>query len=140
MRRRAASRPWDSRGGQIPQIPANILLVKNVTVIGLYWGYYMGVGAPAAAGRHGRHSARRLRRDAGLDGTKAACARIPGAAIHVDAFRDALAAISTREVIGRVVLNLVKVRPGGRSPNMPIGLHATGKRFSKQKRRTRRDA
>jgi NADPH2:quinone reductase len=27
--------------GQIPQIPANILLVKNLTVMGLYWGGYL---------------------------------------------------------------------------------------------------
>lgn len=27
--------------GKIPQIPANILLVKNLTVIGLYWGGYV---------------------------------------------------------------------------------------------------
>ena len=36
---------WDGRavvvgfaGGKIPQVPANILLVKNVEVSGLYWG------------------------------------------------------------------------------------------------------
>src|SRR5690606_3640891 len=27
-------------GGTVPQIPANILLVKNITVIGFYWGAY----------------------------------------------------------------------------------------------------
>lgn len=27
-------------GGQVPQFPANILLVKNISVIGLYWGGY----------------------------------------------------------------------------------------------------
>jgi NADPH2:quinone reductase len=27
-------------GGRIPQIPANLLLVKNIAVIGLYWGAY----------------------------------------------------------------------------------------------------
>jgi NADPH2:quinone reductase len=26
--------------GRVPQVPANILLVKNVDVIGFYWGYY----------------------------------------------------------------------------------------------------
>jgi NADPH2:quinone reductase len=30
--------------GRIPQIPANILLVKNITAIGYYWGYYIGWG------------------------------------------------------------------------------------------------
>ncbi|MBA3323769.1 MAG: zinc-binding dehydrogenase, partial [Rhodobacteraceae bacterium] len=29
--------------GAVPQIPANILLVKNLTVIGLYWGAYTGL-------------------------------------------------------------------------------------------------
>lgn len=29
-------------GGEVQQIPANLLLVKNLTVIGLYWGGYMG--------------------------------------------------------------------------------------------------
>jgi len=29
-------------GGQVPQIPANLLLVKNIDVIGLYWGAYAG--------------------------------------------------------------------------------------------------
>jgi NADPH2:quinone reductase len=29
--------------GTVPQIPANILLVKNVTVIGYYWGAYRGL-------------------------------------------------------------------------------------------------
>ena len=32
--------------GQVPQIPANLLLVKNLTVIGLYFGGYLGF-APA---------------------------------------------------------------------------------------------
>ena len=29
--------------GDVPQIPANILLVKNLTVIGYYWGGYTRV-------------------------------------------------------------------------------------------------
>lgn len=29
-------------GGEVPQIPANLLLVKNLSVMGLYWGGYMG--------------------------------------------------------------------------------------------------
>ncbi len=28
--------------GDVPQIPANIILVKNITVIGFYWGGYLG--------------------------------------------------------------------------------------------------
>jgi len=36
--------PMGFAGGEVPQIPANILLVKNITAIGLYWGHYMGWG------------------------------------------------------------------------------------------------
>lgn len=28
--------------GEVPQVPANLLLVKNLSVIGLYWGGYLG--------------------------------------------------------------------------------------------------
>ena len=34
--------PIGFAGGTIPQIPANILLVKNISVHGVYWGYYGG--------------------------------------------------------------------------------------------------
>ena len=33
--------------GDVPQIPANILLVKNITVIGFYWGGYLKFNAQA---------------------------------------------------------------------------------------------
>jgi NADPH:quinone reductase len=36
--------PMGFASGVIPQIPANILLVKNATVIGFYYGYYNGWG------------------------------------------------------------------------------------------------
>ena len=32
--------PLGFASGTVPQIPANILLVKNLTVFGLYWGGY----------------------------------------------------------------------------------------------------
>ena len=34
-------------GGEVPQIPANLLLVKNLTVIGLYWGGYLSFAPDA---------------------------------------------------------------------------------------------
>ncbi|MGR3641089.1 NADPH:quinone oxidoreductase family protein [Alterinioella nitratireducens] len=34
--------PIGFASGEVPQIPANILLVKNLSVIGCYWGGYMG--------------------------------------------------------------------------------------------------
>ena len=40
--------PMGFASGTIPQIPANILLVKNATVIGFYYGYWNGWGGKAA--------------------------------------------------------------------------------------------
>jgi len=40
--------PMGFASGKVPQIPANILLVKNVTVIGFYYGYYNGWGGKTA--------------------------------------------------------------------------------------------
>ncbi len=35
--------------GTIPQIPANLVLVKNIDVIGIYWGFYMAWGKTQAS-------------------------------------------------------------------------------------------
>ncbi|MBS0517957.1 MAG: NADPH:quinone oxidoreductase family protein [Proteobacteria bacterium] len=40
--------PMGFASGTVPQIPANILLVKNVTVIGFYYGYWNGWGGKSA--------------------------------------------------------------------------------------------
>ena len=95
--------PMGFAGGTIPQIPANILLVKNVTVIGIYWGYYMGWARQAPA--------------PGIaDRVRAAFAQMLGWAADghlrpetyctfpLSEFRAALEAISQRQVIGRVAL------------------------------------
>ena len=37
-------------GGQVPQFPANLLLVKNIDVIGLYWGAYAGFAPQVMTG------------------------------------------------------------------------------------------
>lgn len=40
--------PIGFASGRVPVVPASIILVKNVTVIGLYWGFYMGWGKSQA--------------------------------------------------------------------------------------------
>ncbi|MCI4663344.1 MAG: NADPH:quinone oxidoreductase family protein [Neomegalonema sp.] len=35
--------PIGFAGGGVPQIPANVLLVKNITIIGFYWGGWMAL-------------------------------------------------------------------------------------------------
>ncbi|WP_237173589.1 NADPH:quinone oxidoreductase family protein [Paracandidimonas lactea] len=95
--------PIGFAGGEIPQIPANIVLVKNITVIGLYWGYYMGWA-----------------RQRPLPGTEArvreAFTELLGwaaqgrlkpstfAVYPLADFREALAALAGRHVIGRIAL------------------------------------
>lgn len=52
-------------GGDVPKFPANILLVKNLTVIGLYWGGYLGFApqilTQSLSDLFAMHSAGRLR-------------------------------------------------------------------------------
>ncbi|SOZ18277.1 Zinc-binding dehydrogenase family protein 1 [Cupriavidus taiwanensis] len=96
--------PMGFAGGTIPQIPANLVLVKNVSVIGIYWGYYMGWGKqlppPDMKDRVRNAFAEML-------GWAAAGKLNPEtyATFPLPAFRDALSAISERKVIGRVVLH-----------------------------------
>jgi len=96
--------PMGFASGTIPQIPANILLVKNVTAIGLYWGYYMGWGRqPPAPG-----VSERVR--AAFDELLgwAASGRLRPetyGVFELADFAQALGLISSREVIGRVALH-----------------------------------
>ena len=89
--------------GTVPQIPANILLVKNITVIGVYWGYYMGW-------------ARQERTPGTAEQTRAAMAELTrwyeegrlkplvGGRYTLAQAGEAVAAIQRREVIGKPVL------------------------------------
>lgn len=96
--------PMGFAGGTIPQIPANLVLVKNVTVIGIYWGYYMGWGKqlpPASVVKRVRGAFDEML------GWAAAGQLSPEtfAAFPLERYRDALDAITERRVIGRVVLH-----------------------------------
>ena len=57
--------PMGFASGVIPQIPANILLVKNATVIGFYYGYYNGWGGKGCADAQGSRGARQAPRHGG---------------------------------------------------------------------------
>jgi NADPH2:quinone reductase len=95
--------PIGFASGRIPQIPANIILVKNLTVIGLYWGFYMAWGKTKAdAALRGRvktlfeelfalHTAGSLR--APVDQT-----------LPLFQFADGLRRVEKREVIGKIIL------------------------------------
>ncbi|SOY63213.1 NADPH:quinone oxidoreductase family protein [Cupriavidus taiwanensis] len=96
--------PMGFAGGTIPQIPANLVLVKNVSVIGIYWGYYMGWGkqAPPASMQDRVRGAF----DEMLGWAAAGKLRPETYATYPLAhFKDALGAITERKVIGRVALH-----------------------------------
>ncbi len=95
--------PIGFASGEIPTVPANIALVKNVTVIGLYWGYYVGWGRiPPPDGMDRKVYA-------AFDEMLQWCAdgRLrpeTWKTYPLEGFREALAAIESRDVIGRVAL------------------------------------
>jgi NADPH:quinone reductase len=103
--------PMGFASGTIPQIPANILLVKNVTVIGFYYGYYNGWGGkapptPKEAAALARRRAmvaeaqKQLMRWFTQDKLKAAIAGTFDLADWIQAFR----LIEERTVVGKAVL------------------------------------
>ncbi len=95
--------PMGFAGGTIPTVPANIVLVKNITIIGIYWGYYMGW-------------ARQSPPPAMLHKVRAAFAQLSDWTARgllnprtqnvypLGSFREALSSLSTRNVIGRAAL------------------------------------
>lgn len=96
--------PMGFASGKIPQIPANILLVKNITVIGLYWGYYMGWARQEPEDHVSlmvRKGFEELLEWTALGLLKPRTFKT----FSLDQFRDALDAISSREVIGRVAIH-----------------------------------
>ena len=103
--------PMGFASGTIPLIPANILLVKNLTVIGFYYGYYNGWGGrasptPKEAAALGRRRAMVAKAQQQLmhwftqDKLKATIARTFDLADWVPAFR----LIEQRTVVGKAVL------------------------------------
>ncbi|WP_144637486.1 NADPH:quinone oxidoreductase family protein [Bordetella genomosp. 13] len=96
--------PMGFASGVIPSVPANIALVKNITVIGLYWGYYMGWGRqlpPDTMQAKVRSAFEEMLAWTSAGRLKPRTQR----AYPLADFREALQALSDRSVIGRSVLN-----------------------------------
>ena len=97
---------WEGRivvigfaSGNVPQIPANILLVKNAAVLGFYWGSYR------------KHDPERLRRQLRATLLRLACGRAASAACLAHACRSTEAAeavrlLTSRQSTGKVVLTV----------------------------------
>ena len=95
--------PMGFAGGQVPQIPANILLVKNLTVIGLYWGYYVDwAKQPAAPGLMAE--VQRMMAEMFAWHSEGKLRPVTYRALDLADFAEALDIIRRREVIGRVAL------------------------------------
>lgn len=103
--------PMGFASGTIPQIPANILLVKNVTVIGFYYGYYNGWGgktAPtpkeAAGLAHRRGIVRAAQAELMRWFVEGKLKAYVAGAFPLDDFIKAFRLIEDRAVIGKAVL------------------------------------
>jgi NADPH2:quinone reductase len=89
--------PIGFASGQVPQIPANLLLVKNLTVIGLYWGGYLRFRPEVLTG-----SLRTL-----LDWYAAGRLHPPvGDVLPLERTAEALALLRDRKARGKVVVQI----------------------------------
>lgn len=96
--------PMGFASGDIPQIPANLLLVKNATAIGIYWGYYMGWGRVPLPPE--RRPAVRAAFATLFDWVvEGALKPRTQRTFPLESYAEALAVLASREVIGRVALH-----------------------------------
>ncbi|HYG43345.1 MAG TPA: NADPH:quinone oxidoreductase family protein [Bordetella sp.] len=95
--------PMGFASGTIPTVPANIVLVKNISIIGVYWGYYFGWGRhPVAPSNDARlRLAYAQLFEWVLQGRLKPRAH---AILPLSEFKSALQMIASREVIGRVIM------------------------------------
>ena len=95
--------PMGFAAGRIPEIPANIVLVKNLTVIGLYWGFYMAWGKTRADASL-REKVRVLYKEM-FDLFVAGKLRAPvDGSLPLSDFAAAMRRVESREVVGKIVL------------------------------------
>lgn len=84
-------------GGKIQRIPANILLVKNIDVIGYYWGAYA---------RHGLQLLRQSFADLAKMYAAGKLRPLVGATYPLDDAAEALAHLSDRRAIGKTIITM----------------------------------
>jgi NADPH2:quinone reductase len=95
--------PIGFASGHIPQIPANLVLVKNLTIIGLYWGFYMAWGKTQANAAT-RARVRTLFTDLFELFEQGKLRPEVDSALPLAKFADGLRRVESRGVIGKVVL------------------------------------
>ncbi|MET4698171.1 NADPH2:quinone reductase [Constrictibacter sp. MBR-5] len=95
--------PMGFAGGRIPQVPANLLLVKNIDVIGVYWGYYMAWGKTRASAAK-RARVRELYAEMFALFEQGKLAPLTYRSLPLDRFAEALRLVENRSVMGKIVL------------------------------------
>jgi NADPH2:quinone reductase len=104
--------------GRIQLIPGNILLVKNVAVMGFNYGLYVGWGLKDERLAHEP----KVRASIDAMFSLFTAGKLQPTTSHIfalDDFRDAMAAVKERRGIGKVVLRM----PQGMSQGMSQGIH-----------------
>lgn len=95
--------PIGFASGRIPQVPANIVLVKNLTVIGLYWGFYMAWGKSRADDAL-RNQVRTLFAELFALYETGKIGAPVDQTLPLAQFAEALRRVERRQVIGKIVL------------------------------------
>lgn len=95
--------PVGFASGEIPNIPANLLLVKNISVVGLNLGYYSG-WSPHDARYESEPVFRPLMEQLGAWFTDGLIKPELAAAFRLDDFRKAMEMVLGRQSIGRVAI------------------------------------
>ena len=90
-------------GGGIPTLQTNILLLKNIGVIGVNWGTYVG-WSPGDGRRDYAPAARALWDQLMVWWQQGALKPEIHAAYPLEQFREAMAEVSARRSAGRVIL------------------------------------
>ncbi|MDE0809125.1 MAG: NADPH:quinone oxidoreductase family protein [Alphaproteobacteria bacterium] len=89
--------------GDIPQVPANIALVKNIAIVGVYWGYYMGWAKLEPSPRAKRRLAECFSELFKLYEAGKIKPQVHGT-LPIEKFADALAIVDERRAVGKVVM------------------------------------
>lgn len=95
--------PMGFASGRIPQIPANLVLVKNIDVIGLYWGYYMAWGKTRANAAK-RARVRELYAEMFALFEQGKLNPLTYRSLPLEQFAEALRLVEGRSVMGKIVL------------------------------------
>lgn len=95
--------PMGFASGDIPSIPANLVLVKNIDVIGIYWGYYMAWGKTQADPQT-RRKVRAMFAELFALAEQGKLRPITDSILPLEAFAQGLNRITERSVVGKVVL------------------------------------